>query len=206
LKKIIFSLFFILTFSTVSNAQIKDYFKEARTKGSESAPVQIIEYMDYQCPSCAKGAKYLEKIFEDYPNLVRLEMRFFPLNGRKHSLISAHYAQCAARQGKFWDFHHSLVDKQKQWSHLVDARYFFDIIAKELKVNNSDFDQCLEDKMIYDFLLDMKLKGKIKEVKSTPTYFINGKMIVGYKKLIEELNEFIPESEISETKQLEPEK
>ncbi len=76
-----------------------------RTKGSPKAPIQIIEYIDFQCPACAKGAIYLKQCFEKYPKKLHIEMRYYPLGMHPHAFQSALYAHCASAQGKFWPYH-----------------------------------------------------------------------------------------------------
>ena len=51
----------------------------ARIKGSKNAPVKIVEFIDFQCPACANGAKYLKQFMEDHPGQIHLEMKYFPL-------------------------------------------------------------------------------------------------------------------------------
>src|SRR3989338_5382697 len=74
----------------------------ARSKGNPNAAIKIIEYMDFQCPACAKGASYLKDCFTKYPDKFYLQMKQYPLGMHRHAMQSARYAQGAAQQGKFW--------------------------------------------------------------------------------------------------------
>src|SRR3990167_7020996 len=92
-----------------------------RFKGNPSAPLHIVEFIDFQCPACAYGVKYLKQVMGDHPDLIYLQMKYFPLTMHKHSMLSARYAQCAASQGAFWPFEDLMIERQGQWQGLVDA-------------------------------------------------------------------------------------
>ena len=70
--------------------------------GSKNAPIQIIEYVDFQCSSCATGAQYIRNFMKINPDKVRLELKYYPLDMHQHAFMSSRYAECASRQGKFW--------------------------------------------------------------------------------------------------------
>jgi protein-disulfide isomerase len=74
-------------------------------KGPEEAPVTIIEYTDFQCPYCARGARTIEQVLEMYPGKVRVVFKNLPLKMHKQAEPAARAALAAHRQGKFWDYH-----------------------------------------------------------------------------------------------------
>src|SRR5271154_3664740 len=70
--------------------------QEARAKGNPNARVKIVEFIDFQCPACAYGVTYLKKFFEDHPNDLYIQVRYFPLtNMHHHAMTSALYSECA---------------------------------------------------------------------------------------------------------------
>jgi len=81
----------------------KDLF--ARMKGDINAPIKITEFADFQCPACAYASKYIKEFMKIHPGKLRVEMKYYPLMAHKHAFLSATYAECTARQGKFWKFH-----------------------------------------------------------------------------------------------------
>lgn len=163
----------------------------SRVKGDDRAPVKVMEFIDFQCPACAEGAIFLEKLMEENPQLIRLEMKYYPLRNHAHGFLSAKYAECAARQGKFWLFEKILIARQKNWSRLIDAGPAFQLMAEESGLDRTALGQCLQDKSVDEFIMTIRGEGDVLGVKSTPTYYINGKMAVGVHSLKMELNQYL---------------
>ncbi len=162
----------------------------SRSKGDPKAPIQIVEYLDFQCPACAKGAKMLSDYFKKYPAQVFIEVRFYPIPRiHEHALQSAIYAECAARQDKFWPFQDLLIEKQSQWSRMINAENLFKEMAASVNLDMAKLNACVNDEKIKEIIFKEKAQGKAQGVDSTPTYFINGKMVVGPVPLTNELGE-----------------
>ena len=164
----------------------------AKVKGEANAPVKIVEYIDLECPSCARGSKYLKDFMSNHPRLLHLEVKFFPLAMHPFGMLSAKYAECSARQGKFWEFIYLLMERQEQWSTLHDAIPAFEKIAKEVNLDLDKINVCLSDKTVQETIDANKREGKALDIGSTPTYLINGKMVVGTKSLDQELSKLLP--------------
>jgi protein-disulfide isomerase len=163
----------------------------SRVKGNPKAPITVIEFVDFQCPSCAEGAKYLGKVMSEYPDQIRLELKYFPLQNHSHGLTSAKYAECVSQQGKFWEFTQSLFDTQAKWAQLPDARPTFEYIAEEYGLNIDQLGACLRNEATEELIMNNKTEGRALGIKSTPTYFINGNMVVGVKSLDLELGKLL---------------
>lgn len=176
---------------TQSSAQ-KDFksSKSSRIKGEAMAPIQIVEFIDFECPACAAGAKYLKKVMQKNPSSIHLEMKYYPLAMHKHGVISAKYAECAGKQGKFWEFHDYLIERQKLWHRLDDANPAFDVMAQDLKLDMEALKSCVESLATAKVIEKDKAEGRSIGIRSTPTYFVNGEIVVGMRNLqvlIEEL-------------------
>ena len=94
-------------------------------RGSASAPVEITEYADYQCPFCQTFATLqMPTIEERLIKTGRLRWRYrdFPLQQHPFSRLAAHSAACADEQGKYWDQHERIYEGQAEWSAARDAR------------------------------------------------------------------------------------
>lgn len=146
--------------------------------GPENAPITIVEFSDFQCPYCQKSVGILKELRRLYGEKIRLVYRDYPGPNHPHATQAAEAAQCAAEQGKFWEYHDLLFDRQtpgKGWD--------FPALAKELGLQQDTFTACLitgryREEVIKDFYDGMKLG-----MTSTPTFFINGRPVVGAQPL-----------------------
>jgi len=155
--------------------------QELNLLGSEKTKVKLVEYSDFQCPFCQKffndtyGAlksKYVDtgKVSFDY--------RHFPLPSHQNAQKSAEASECAADQGKFFVYHDVLFENmQSDGTGLnnTDLKQY----AKDLGLNTSRFNQCLDNGEKTDIVKADLSAGQSLGVNGTPTLFVNGKMIVG---------------------------
>jgi len=162
-----------------------------RSKGNPKASVQIIEYIDFQCPACARGAEMLQEIMVKHPEKIYVQVKYYPLGMHKHAFIAARYGECAARQAKFWPFLDLLLKRQSAWTILDNAEPAFRQVGSEVGINPGKLDACLKEDSVDRVILEEREQGNSLGVKSTPTYFINTKMIVGTKSLTDELKKYI---------------
>ncbi|MBF0489210.1 MAG: thioredoxin domain-containing protein [Candidatus Omnitrophica bacterium] len=167
----------------------------ARTKGPQTAKINIVEFIDFECPACAYGAGKLKEYIEAHPGDIRLEVKYYPLmNIHHHALQVASYVECSARQGKFWPFFDPLMAQQAQWSPLVNAEGIFDQLAKGAGMDMGKLKTCLSLEDVSKTIMSEKNMGRSLSVQSTPTYFINKKMVVGGKSLVDELEAYFVKS------------
>lgn len=157
------------------------------TKGEASASATIVEFGDFQCPACGQAYPIVKKFLEDKGNSVYFVNRNFPLSQvHPNANEAARAAEAAGKQGKYWEMHDILYEKQSEWSSLTDAKEKFLEYAQSLDLNLDQFKKDMDD-AIGVINQDAKL-GKDLGVQSTPTFFINGKMYPGvqtYEKLVE---------------------
>src|SRR3954468_15282169 len=103
-------------------------------KGSASAPVEITEFADYQCPFCQTFATLqMPTIEQRLIDTGRLRWRYrdFPLQQHSFSRLAAHSAACADEQGKYWVQHQRIYDGQAEWATARDAAGILRRYAKE---------------------------------------------------------------------------
>ena len=158
-----------------------------KIKGKDNAPIKVKEFIDFQCPACAYGAAYLKEMIDKYPSLIQFELKHYPLAMHAHGFTTSRYAECAAEQGKFWPFQDMLLARQSNWKRLADADPAFRQIAEEVHLDLHALQACLQDEAIDRAIEKDKEEGRRLGIRSTPTYFVNGKMLVGKKALEEEL-------------------
>lgn len=167
---------------------------ESRSKGAVNAKVKIVEFIDFECPACAYGVGELHKYLDKYPNDIHVQVKYFPLVMKhQHAMQSALYQECAARQGKFWDMLYAMMSSQAQWSPLINADGMFQDMAKQAGVDLNVLNACIASDDAKQTIEDEGMLGKSLSIQSTPTYFINNKMVVGGKSLIDELKTYFPD-------------
>ena len=175
------------------NAEIN--VQMARAKGNPDAKVKIIEYIDFQCPACAFGIKFLKTFFDQHPNDIYIQVRYFPLTSmHHHAMISALYSECASRQGKFWALDDLMIPQQQQWAQLINPEPVFQAMASQVGIDLDKLNACVASDDARKVINDEKSVGQTLGIISTPTYFINGKMVVGSKSLQDELKAYFPGS------------
>ncbi len=159
-----------------------------RIKGSSEAPLKIVEFLDYQCPSCAQASQTLNAYLRKYPDDIYVEARYFPLKAHQHAVKAASFAECASRQKRFWSYHDRLFQRQEEWRALADPEPVFWEIAREMNLDGDPLRSCLEDPATASHILRDKAEGDARGVRSTPTFFVNGEMIVGHAGLVKRLS------------------
>lgn len=160
-------------------------------KGGAQAKVVIHEYADFQCPACQTMAPYLQQAVEEFGDDVAVEFNDFPLPANVHrfAFLSAEAGQCANAQGKFWEYHNKLYSEQAVWSANTSETAVQELLvayAKDLGMNTTDFEQCLNDHEQRALVQEDVNEGDTAKVQSTPTLFINEERYAGvstYKSL-----------------------
>ena len=143
-------------------------------KGPEDAPITIIEFSDYECPFCVRAEPTLDKIFEEYPDKIRLVYRDFPLGFHTNAQKAAEATECAGEQDKFWEMHDKLFDEGVEGG-VISFKQF----ADDLGLDTQEFDSCLDSgEMESEVQKDMS-DGQSAGVTGTPAFFINGVKLVG---------------------------
>lgn len=163
-----------------------------RSKGNPNAPVWIVEYMDYQCPACRTAFYVIDAALKEYPSQIYFQVRFHPLKQHPHGLESAVYSECAMRQKKFWEFYRLLFENQKEWEDLILTEDKFHEYAQRAGLNAEVLDACLADPLTSETVLKENTDSRMLGVNTTPTFFVNGKMIVGIMEMKAELQKLFP--------------
>ncbi len=144
-------------------------------KGAETAVLTLIEYSDFQCPTCKAYAPVLEQLLKQYPEQLRVVYRYFPLQSiHPNANIASQAAEAASLQGKFWEMHDLLFAGQTDWSRLANPRAIFTTYAEELGLNTDQFLADLESKDIKNRVNADYRSGLSAGVQGTPSFFMNG--------------------------------
>jgi protein-disulfide isomerase len=151
-------------------------------KGSESAPVEITEYADYQCPFCQTFATLqMPTIEERLIKTGRLRWRYrdFPLQQHQFARLAAHSAACADEQGNYWEQHNQIYEGQAQWSTARDAGDNFRSYAKTIGLDLGKYDACMESDRYAGRIQASYEEGAKAGVSSTPTLLVGSRLYQG---------------------------
>lgn len=144
------------------------------SRGNASAPVTIVEFSDFECTFCGRASETIKKIEQNYGDKIRVVYRDFPLPSHSGAGRAAEAAHCAGEQGKFWEMHDRLFSKPAPITDSDIRRY-----ASELPLVRETFDECLGSGRHAKTWRSSHAAGKEIGVQSTPTFFVNGRMIAG---------------------------
>jgi protein-disulfide isomerase len=142
--------------------------------GPASAPVEIVEFSDFQCPFCLAVTPTLKQVRDTFGDRVKIVYRDLPLSIHPNAFQAAEAAQCAREQGKFWDYHDKLFANQKA----LDAAHLKQY-AGDLTLDTSAFNACLDQRKMKTLVEDDMKAAAQYGVESTPAFFINGRMFLG---------------------------
>jgi cyclophilin family peptidyl-prolyl cis-trans isomerase/protein-disulfide isomerase len=152
-----------------------DLGEHAHATGPANAPVTIVVFSDYQCPYCALLAAVLKQIRLTHPDDVRFVYVNTPLPSRDKDALATQAVEAADLQGKFWEMHDLLFDKQADWSALAPAAFQVWLIqqAAVLGMDGSKFQTDFNGKTVAD-RLQQALQSTATQPIVPPIMFING--------------------------------
>jgi protein-disulfide isomerase len=141
-------------------------------KGNPNAPVTIVEFTDFQCPSCGRTQPILEQVVSEMGDKVRLVVRDFPLDQHQFAQKAAEAAEAARAQGKYWEYAAILFKNQTELGVPKLKEY-----AGQLGLDQARFDRELDSGQYAEAVKrDLKDGGAI-GVSSTPSVYVNGRKV-----------------------------
>jgi len=158
----------------VDNEKIQVADKD-NVRGNVSAPITIVEFSDFQCSFCLKFHQTMMQIMEDYPDEIAWVYKHFPLDSiHPQARPAAEASECAAEQGKFWEFADGLFNNQSKLSPS-----FYRELALELGLDKVQFEDCVSLRKYKDNVEADLQQGVGLGIKGTPGNFINGQVLGG---------------------------
>lgn len=154
-------------------------------KGNDKAKITIVEFSDFQCPFCEKFFTDAEaNIIKDYVNTgkVKFYYRQLPLTSiHPNAYKAASAAECANEQGKFWEYHDILFQKQSSWASLdnTNAVNQFKTFSQNLGLDTTSFNSCLDSDKYKDKIDADMNDGQKAGINGTPATFVNGTLVSG---------------------------
>ncbi|NKQ35888.1 MAG: thioredoxin domain-containing protein [Chloroflexi bacterium] len=149
----------------------------AAIRGNPNAPVQIVEFSDFQCVYCAQSVHVLDTLLERYDGQVSIAYRHFPLSRGETSLLAAEAAECAGEQNAFWEMHDLLFENQNSLSSQITL---YVQMANKLRLNEEDFKACISKHRYRDKILNDLSFGREIGIRGTPSFYVNGYPVIGY--------------------------
>lgn len=156
-----------------------------KASGPDTALVTVTEYGDLQCNAC-KGAHTLitKPLLAAYDGRIRFEFKHFPIQSiHPYALQAAQASECAADQGKFWEFLNLNYEKQEDLSASALRDW-----AGQLQLDVPLFDRCVKSGIKKKTILSEAAEGEALGVNSTPTYFVNRTKIPSNANTIEAIS------------------
>jgi len=156
---------------------------DCHRKGPSDARVAIVEFSDFQCPFCAQAFRDIRDLMRERPD-VSLVFRNFPLDTSCNTQVSrslhpdaclaACAAECAAQQGRFWEYHDALFENHDHLERDDLFRY-----ARDMQLQIPAFRTCLDDPATRERIGRDVQAGARVGIASTPALFFNGRHVEG---------------------------
>lgn len=153
-------------------------------RGDSTAPVQILEWADYECPACAQFATITEpdvrkRLIET--GLASYRFFDFPLEQHRNSMDASMAAACAGDQGKYWEMHDQLFAGQDRWNTLTTSnpKGIFEGYAKQIGLDMATWETCYDTDKHARRIQANRAEGERRQVRSTPTFVIGKRLLAG---------------------------
>ena len=147
--------------------------------GKKDSKVKVYVFSDFQCPYCKLFWKTLRDTMKQYPDQALLVYKHLPLSFHNQAENAALASACALEQEKFWEYADKLYAGQAEWGNSMGTPASpaggqkFKDYAKDLKMNITQFNKCLDDKKYQDKIEADKNEANNFGISGTPAIFIN---------------------------------
>jgi protein-disulfide isomerase len=147
--------------------------------GPVDAPITLIEYGDFECQICSESAAIVKRLAAEYSSTLRVVFRHYPLPQHSNAMIAAIASEAAAKYGEFWDMYTILNADRASWANLSehDIRTALAAYAARFGIDERQFLADLDSPIIKQKVERDRSDGKSIHIFSTPTFFVNGKVI-----------------------------
>jgi protein-disulfide isomerase len=138
--------------------------------GAEHSPITVVEYGDFECPTCKQAAPAVKLVLERFGGRVRFVFRHFPVeSAHPHAMHAAQAAEAAGGQSKFWQMHDLLFENQRHLE-MTNLRSY----AQRLELDMPRFIAEMDDEIYLQRVREHMRSGAQSHVRGTPTFYING--------------------------------
>jgi protein-disulfide isomerase len=155
---------------------------EGHALGSDSAPVTLVEYADFECPACAQfailtGPDIKQRLVAT--GQVRWIFRDLPLSIHRNTMSAHHAAQCAGEQGRFWEMHDQIFFNHGRWVPERRPERALRDLAGAIGVDLRRYDECMSSNRYMARLQQLQADAAARGISSTPTFEIGGQRVSG---------------------------
>jgi protein-disulfide isomerase len=144
------------------------------TQGKTNAPWTLVEYGDYQCPSCGDAYPIVKQLQQHFGDQLRFVFRNFPLQMHPYAEHAAEAAEFAAAHGKFWEMHDLLFENQ---ANLKDSALLK--LAAKLRLSTDHLGHALKEGTYAERVRQDLDSGEASGLQGTPTFYINSQQHQG---------------------------
>ena len=149
-----------------------------RFRGPENARLTLVEFGDYQCPSCRAYHPFVQELLSRFPKDLRLEFHHYPLISiHPNSMAASTAVEAAGEQGKYWEMHDLVFEHQDQWAKNQNPETDFLALANQLGLDPNKFMQAMRSPVVQDRILQDVGRARDADVEAVPTFFIDGQII-----------------------------
>ena len=170
--------------ATIVDPNLPPAVAKGYAMGRPDAPVQILEFADFECPACGNYSVVTEpdvrkRVIE--PGLARVTYYDFPLPQHKNTVMASEAAACANDQGKFWEMHDRLFQGQTDWNTEAtsDPVSVMQGYAKAIGLDVDKWHSCVDSRVHQRDIDANKAEGERRQVNQTPTFVIGNRMVAG---------------------------
>lgn len=152
--------------------------------GDISAKVKIVEVGCFSCPYTRAAEPIVKELLQKYDGKIYFSFKYLPIPSHSYSTQAAIAAECAREQGKFWEYKDILFEKQSECGQLENLdllNQHYKIFAGQLGLDQDKFNACLDSSKYASFVEKQKSESIAAGIYATPTFFINGKVVVAPK-------------------------
>jgi protein-disulfide isomerase len=143
-------------------------------RGPAGAPIEIIEFSDFQCPFCLRATSIITQVLAKYGDRIRLVYRHYPLPSHPNARPAAEASLCANEQDRFWPYHDRLFASSDELSDDDLKRH-----AGDLGLDSAKFNACFDSRKFQEEVEADIDAGNESGVSGTPAFFINGRFLGG---------------------------
>ncbi len=163
--------------TVVNNSlRVRELDRSDNLWGEIDAPVNLIVYVDFECPFCAQFNEVINQAKAEFGSKLVVAIRHFPLISHPQAMSSALAAECAAEQNKFWEMYQALFSlSQSGKLNEVEIK----TQANKLGLDEKNFSDCLTKEKYKDKIVSQKDEVKTLGVNGTPASFINNQVLSG---------------------------